>query len=383
MTTDAQGFCGKCGAFIVDATDAFCRSCGAPYAPSAPVEPTPVEPTPVEPTPVEPTATAPEEPLVPPNEPAAAQAGSAGWWHNPEHRLWARKLFLFEGTLGRSTYIRGFVLSFLAVWGFGGLVAFVDSFVSGFAMAVVLVTGVAHLSTSAARLRDIGLNPWFVLVGGVPLVGNIALWVVLLGTPTKGRPGKTLLWGGAIMAIVITLFLALGYVISRGSQSAESGSSTSASASASTYAYPTATPKPSTTASQRFQLGRAHYNLGEYRLAIEGFTEAIRLDPQYAQSYRNRGDAYYKLGEYQRAIEDYDEAIRLNPQGAWAYNNRGYAYSQLGEDQRAIKDYDEAIRLDPQDTEAYTNRGYAYQSLGMNEEAERDLAKARELGYEG
>ena len=332
MTTDAQGFCGKCGAFIADATDAFCRSCGAPYAPPAPVEPTPVEPTPVEPT-----ATAPEEPLAPPNEPAATQAG------NEETSLW-RKLFLFEGTLDRSTYIRGFVLSFLAVWGFGGLVAFVDSFVSGFAMAVVLATGVAHLSTSAARLRDIGLNPWFVLVSGVPLIGNIALWVVLLGTPTKGRPGKTLLWGGATIAIVITLFLALGYVISRGSQSAESGSSTSASAR--TYAYPTATPKPPTTASQRFQLGRAHYNLGEYRRAIEGFTEAIRLDPQYAQAYRNRGDAYYRLGEPERAIEDYDEAIRF----------------------------------DPQDTEAYNNRGYAYQSLGMNEEAERDLAKARELG---
>ena len=29
MTTDAQGFCGNCGAPRVAATDAFCRSCGA------------------------------------------------------------------------------------------------------------------------------------------------------------------------------------------------------------------------------------------------------------------------------------------------------------------------------------------------------------------
>jgi hypothetical protein len=84
MTTGAQGFCGKCGAVRVAAADAFCRSCGAPYATKAP-------PAPVEPTPVEPTVAAPEEPLTPPNKPAAAQSGN-------EEPCFGRKPLHFEST---------------------------------------------------------------------------------------------------------------------------------------------------------------------------------------------------------------------------------------------------------------------------------------------
>ena len=40
------------------------------------------------------------------------------------------------------------------------------------------------------------------------------------------------------------------------------------------------------------------------------------LNPQDAWAYNN-------LGQYERAIQDYDEAIRLNPQVAMLYYNRG------------------------------------------------------------
>ncbi|HEY9611173.1 tetratricopeptide repeat protein, partial [Allocoleopsis sp.] len=36
-----------------------------------------------------------------------------------------------------------------------------------------------------------------------------------------------------------------------------------------------------------------------------------------------RGDIRYGLGEYQRSVEDYNQAIRLNPNYANAYYNRG------------------------------------------------------------
>jgi len=52
--------------------------------------------------------------------------------------------------------------------------------------------------------------------------------------------------------------------------------------------------------------------------------------------------------EVGRAIKDYDEAIRLNPQDAKAYHNRGLTYCRdLGEFERGIEDFDEAIRLNP------------------------------------
>ena len=49
----------------------------------------------------------------------------------------------------------------------------------------------------------------------------------------------------------------------------------------------------------------------------------IRLKPDYATAYYNRGIAKDDLGQYFDAIADYDIAIRLKPDYATAYYNRG------------------------------------------------------------
>ena len=46
-----------------------------------------------------------------------------------------------------------------------------------------------------------------------------------------------------------------------------------------------------------------------------------------------------------QTIRELDEAIRLNPENATNYINRGYAYSKKGDFERAIEDYDGAVRL--------------------------------------
>ena len=125
--------------------------------------------------------------------------------------------------------------------------------------------------------------------------------------------------------------------------------------------------------------GKAYNDLGEHQRAIEDLNEAIRLDPKLAWAYNNRGNAYNELGEHQRAIEDLNEAIRLDPKLAWAYNNRGVSYDNLGEHRRAIEDYDEAIRLDPKLASAYNYRGNAYANLGEHQRAIEDLNEAIRL----
>ena len=61
-------------------------------------------------------------------------------------------------------------------------------------------------------------------------------------------------------------------------------------------------------------------------------------------------------GEYDRAIQDYDQSIKLNPNYARAFNNRGVAYQKKGEYDRAIKDFDESIKLNPDYGNAFANR---------------------------
>jgi tetratricopeptide (TPR) repeat protein len=53
----------------------------------------------------------------------------------------------------------------------------------------------------------------------------------------------------------------------------------------------------------------------------------------------------YILGESQKAITDFNQAIRLNPNLAGAYGNRGLAYGKLGESQKAIADLQKAVTL--------------------------------------
>ncbi len=136
---------------------------------------------------------------------------------------------------------------------------------------------------------------------------------------------------------------------------------------------------PSKTAEDLFDDGFEKYNKKDYPGAIADYNEAIRLKPDYAFAYNNRGLAKYDLGNKQEAIADYNEAIRLKPDYAFAYNNRGLAKYDLGDKKGAIADYNEAIRLKPDYAFAYHNRGLAKYDLGDKQEAIADYNQAIRL----
>ncbi|MCX5816257.1 MAG: tetratricopeptide repeat protein [Proteobacteria bacterium] len=125
--------------------------------------------------------------------------------------------------------------------------------------------------------------------------------------------------------------------------------------------------------------GVAYSALGQHQHAIEDCNEAVRLEPDDAKAYYNRGLAYLSLGQYQQSITDFNESIRLKPDVAIAYSNRGSAYGKLGQHQRAIQDFNEAIRLKPDYAAAYLNRGNAYHGLGQHQRAIEDFNESIRL----
>ncbi|MFZ1314980.1 tetratricopeptide repeat protein [Methanothrix sp.] len=44
----------------------------------------------------------------------------------------------------------------------------------------------------------------------------------------------------------------------------------------------------------------------------------MRLDPEYANAWYNKGSALDNMGKYDEAIRAYDEAIRIDPELAAA-----------------------------------------------------------------
>ncbi len=125
--------------------------------------------------------------------------------------------------------------------------------------------------------------------------------------------------------------------------------------------------------------GNVYSDKGVFDSAIADYSEAIRLDPLYSTAYNNRCVAYCAQARYDEAVTDADNAIHLNPQYANAYNNRGIAYSHRGELSNAIADYDQALHLYPQYANAYYNRGLAYQTRGDLKRAVADYDEAIRL----
>ena len=103
--------------------------------------------------------------------------------------------------------------------------------------------------------------------------------------------------------------------------------------------------------------------------AIEHYTEAIDLNPEYTKAYNNRGVAYKDIGEFDKALQDYIKAIDLNPELALPYNNRGVAYKDIGEFDKALQDFSKAIDLNPDYANAYYNRGIHYSIIGEFDKA--------------
>jgi len=111
--------------------------------------------------------------------------------------------------------------------------------------------------------------------------------------------------------------------------------------------------------------------------AISDLTKAIKLNPNDAAAYRNRGYAYDNLYQYDKAISDFSEAIRLDPNNAEAYKSRGEVYSWIDQYDQAIGDYNEAIRLDPNDSYAYECRGEAYKHLGQTDQTNQAIQPSK------
>ena len=103
--------------------------------------------------------------------------------------------------------------------------------------------------------------------------------------------------------------------------------------------------------------------------ALASFDRAIALEKDFAEAHFNRGVLLQELTRHQDALRSYDRAIAANPRLAKAYNNRGVLLAHLRRLQEAIASYDNAIAIAPDYSEAYYNRGIALESLGRYQQA--------------
>ncbi len=106
----------------------------------------------------------------------------------------------------------------------------------------------------------------------------------------------------------------------------------------------------------------------------------MKLDPELAAAFNNRGEVYRLMGQNEKAIQDFDEAIKLRPTYANAYINRAAALQAENKVDLAFRDLEFASKLIPPNALLYAARGSAYARLSLPAKACQEWKKACDLG---
>ena len=122
--------------------------------------------------------------------------------------------------------------------------------------------------------------------------------------------------------------------------------------------------------------GVARWRLHNLRAAVDDFNAAVKLAPEEATLYNNRGNVLLELHLYAEAAKDFGQAIALTPQYGAAYNNLGNARFLLGDPTGALADFTKAIRLMPSSAVPFNGRGKAQLALRRPAGAFRDFSRA-------
>ncbi|BAY64393.1 serine/threonine protein kinase containing TPR domain [Calothrix brevissima NIES-22] len=136
---------------------------------------------------------------------------------------------------------------------------------------------------------------------------------------------------------------------------------------------------PITQALAFYERGREKLEKKDKSEAIKEFTQAIKLNPKYAEAYYERANAHFLASNFQRAAEDASKAIELNKNYVEAYSRHCAALLLLQQPQKAEEECTQAIKLNSMYGDAYLNRANARRNLKNKEGALADFTKLIDL----
>ena len=105
------------------------------------------------------------------------------------------------------------------------------------------------------------------------------------------------------------------------------------------------------------ECGSALLRERDFDRALVMFENARRLDASSAKALNGCGAVHLMRGMRERAIDEFSKAVVLDPDYFAPYLNRGMALQQSGEHERAIADFCMAIQLDTENPIGPAARG--------------------------
>jgi len=143
-------------------------------------------------------------------------------------------------------------------------------------------------------------------------------------------------------------------------------------------------PSSGTSAEELIKKGIEHHNKKEYDLAIQSYSEAIRINPKYGKAYEFRGGCYLTQKKYKEAVDDYKAAINIDPANSSLHYYLGMAHYQLRKFELAIENFNQSIKLNyPDLAGVYNWIGYTQYQKGGTDEAIASYERSIQLNPTG
>ena len=121
-------------------------------------------------------------------------------------------------------------------------------------------------------------------------------------------------------------------------------------------------PDLNNSASTLLMRGTAYMYQGQYMEALKILDEALRLNPNMAEIWKNKGNILVEMNRELEGIKCYDMAINLNLGIAGVYSMKGRALNRLNKFDDALINLEMALALNPNLGFAWMNKGNAMQS---------------------
>ena len=94
----------------------------------------------------------------------------------------------------------------------------------------------------------------------------------------------------------------------------------------------------------------------------------VRIDPDMADAWINKGRLLDDSGRHQEAVDCYDQALRRAPQDVVGWANRGNSLKALGRTEEALDSYRKALQYDESHAPALFGAADCLMALGRDEE---------------
>jgi tetratricopeptide (TPR) repeat protein len=133
-------------------------------------------------------------------------------------------------------------------------------------------------------------------------------------------------------------------------------------------------------ASLYFNRGKFKRELDQHENAITDYKKAVQLDKKNVESWTAMGISYHYLKQYDNATKSYLEAIKADSSYAMAYNNLAQIYRERKENDKALQYLELAVQKDPNYIKAYFSLGEVYAEIGNKEKACYNFKRAEALG---